>query len=137
MRANILTAVLIVGFAIWLGAHATEVAWTPVRMTGAAVAAVALILLLVARIQLGRSFSVAAKAHKLVTAGLYARIRNPIYVFSALFLCGIFVAAGHPRLLLFLVLLVPVQATRVRREERVLREAFGEEYMRYRARTWF
>jgi len=137
VRVNIITAVVIVGFAIWLAAHANKVAWTPVRMTGAAVAAVALVLLLVARIQLGRSFSVTAKANRLVTSGLYARIRNPIYLFSALFLSGLALAVGHPRLLLWLLLLVPVQAIRARREESVLRQAFGEEYTRYKAQTWF
>jgi protein-S-isoprenylcysteine O-methyltransferase Ste14 len=40
-------------------------------------------------------------------------------------------------LLLILAALVPVQIVRARKEEQVLREAFGEEYERYKAGTWF
>jgi protein-S-isoprenylcysteine O-methyltransferase Ste14 len=122
---------LIVCFAIWLAMHASMVTWTPMRLTGAALATVSFILLTLARIQLGRSFSITAQARRLVTTGLYPRIRNPIYVFSALYLCGLAVAAAQPKLLLLLLVLVPVQAVRARREEHVLSQAFGDEYARY------
>jgi protein-S-isoprenylcysteine O-methyltransferase Ste14 len=122
---------------VWLVLHINSVAWTPVRAGGAVIAAIGLVLLLTARIQLGRSFSVSAQAHKLVTMGLYSRIRNPIYVFSAMFLAGAAIAIGHPMLLVVLLALVPVQVVRARKEEQVLTQAFGEEYVRYKARTWF
>jgi protein-S-isoprenylcysteine O-methyltransferase Ste14 len=32
---------------------------------------------------------------------------------------------------------VPVQVARARKEEQVLHQAFGEEYERYKAGTWF
>jgi protein-S-isoprenylcysteine O-methyltransferase Ste14 len=35
------------------------------------------------------------------------------------------------------LLLEPITLVRARREERVLAAAFGEEYERYRDRTWF
>lgn len=38
-----------------------------------------LVLLILARIELGGAFSVRPKAQALVTHGLYSRIRNPIY----------------------------------------------------------
>ena len=41
-------------------------------------------LWLLARWQLGDAFSVAPEARRLVTRGLYARIRHPIYVFGTL-----------------------------------------------------
>jgi protein-S-isoprenylcysteine O-methyltransferase Ste14 len=137
MRANVITFLAIVAFAVFLVLNIHSVAWTPMRIAGALVAAVGLMLLLTARIQLGRSFSVSAQARKLVTSGLYSRIRNPIYVFSAMFLCGLAVAIGRPILLLVLVALIPVQIARARKEEQVLTEAFGEDYVRYKARTWF
>jgi protein-S-isoprenylcysteine O-methyltransferase Ste14 len=137
MKANVITFVAIVALAVWLAMHASSVQWTPVKIGGAVIAAVGLVLLLLARLQLGRSFAVKAKAKKLVTTGLYSRIRNPIYVFSAMFLSGIAIATGHPVLLFFLLVLVPVQIIRARKEEQVLTEAFGEEYVRYKAGTWF
>jgi len=137
VKTNIITFAAIVLLGVWLALHVSSVTWTPERVAGAVIAAVGLVLLLVARIQLGRSFAVSAQARKLVTTGLYSRIRNPIYVFSALFLCGVAIAMGRPVLLLVLLVLVPVQISRARKEERVLTEAFGEEYVRYKAQTWF
>ena len=60
---------------------------------------------MLARVQLGRAFSVQAKATTLVTTGLYSRIRNPIYVFGALMVAGIIIFTGSYWLLLFLVVL--------------------------------
>jgi protein-S-isoprenylcysteine O-methyltransferase Ste14 len=108
-----------------------------VKVAGAIVAVIGLALLLTARLQLGRSFSVAAQAKKVVTTGLYSRIRNPIYVFSAMFLGGVAIVIGHPMLLLLLCVLVPLQIVRARKESQVLEAAFGEEYVRYKAGTWF
>jgi protein-S-isoprenylcysteine O-methyltransferase Ste14 len=39
--------------------------------------------------------------------------------------------------LLALLVIIPVQILRARRESRVLEEKFGEEYREYRRRTWF
>jgi len=89
-----------------------------------------------ARYELGRSFSVRAKATELVTTGIYSRIRNPIYVSSAIVAVGIILMFRHPVFLVFLVL-IPVQMIRARREARVLEANFGEAYRQYRARTWF
>jgi protein-S-isoprenylcysteine O-methyltransferase Ste14 len=98
---------------------------------------VSLALLVVARLQLGAAFSIRAKAKTLVTTGIYSRIRNPIYVFSAVFLVGIVIVSERWLLLLPIAALVPVQMVRARREARVLAAAFGEEYERYKAGTWF
>jgi protein-S-isoprenylcysteine O-methyltransferase Ste14 len=88
-------------------------------------------------VTLGRSFSVQAKATALVTTGIYSRIRNPIYVFGALMIVGILIWAHQPWWLLVLVVLVPLQVWRARKEERVLEERFGEEYRDYNRKTWF
>lgn len=137
MKTNVITFAAIVLMAVWLGLHANSVAWTPMKAVGAVIAAIGLILLLTARVQLGRSFSVTAQARHLVTTGLYSRIRNPIYVFSAMFLSGIAIAMGRPVLLMILLVLVPLQIRRARKEEQVLTQAFGQEYVRYKAQTWF
>jgi protein-S-isoprenylcysteine O-methyltransferase Ste14 len=137
MKSNVLTLAAILGAMVWLGLHAGSVAWTPVKLAGAIVAGVSLVLLVAARLQLGASFSVQAKAKRLVTTGLYAKIRNPIYVFSALGILGMAAVLNSWLLAAFALVLLPVQLARARREESVLAEAFGEEYERYKAGTWF
>jgi protein-S-isoprenylcysteine O-methyltransferase Ste14 len=86
---------------------------------------------------LGAAFSVRAKAKKLVTTGIYSRIRNPIYVFGELLLIGASMLVERWEILLLVAVLVPLQMVRARREARVLAAAFGEEYARYKAGTWF
>ncbi len=111
--------------------------WMWVQTFGLCVAVPAAALLATARFQLGASFAIRAEARKLVTHGLYARIRNPIYVFSAILIAGLLLLWGRPELLALLAVVIPVQAIRARKEARILEEKFGEEYRQYRARTWF
>ena len=111
--------------------------WTVPRIAGLAIAIPSLLLFVLARIQLGRAFSVRAKASTLVTSGIYSRIRNPIYLFGSLMIAGIILWMNRPWLLLFLAVLVPLQAYRIRKEERVLAEKFGTTYLEYKQRTWF
>jgi protein-S-isoprenylcysteine O-methyltransferase Ste14 len=137
MRANVLTFALIVAVAVALFRQSMGLPWTMSRIIGVAIAAPALLLLLTARIQLGRAFSVRAKASNLVTSGLFSRIRNPIYVFSALFILGLIIWSGRPLYLLIFAVLVPMQIYRSRKESAVLEAKFGEEYRNYKQRTWF
>jgi protein-S-isoprenylcysteine O-methyltransferase Ste14 len=44
---------------------------------------------------------------------------------------------SKPFLLLILIVIIPMQIIRARREARVLEEEFGDEYREYRKRTWF
>ena len=137
MKLNLITLAMLLVGVVWACLYAPSVEWNAVRIVGAAIAIVSLALLVVARLQLGAAFSVQAKAKTLVTTGLYSRIRNPIYVFSAMFLVGLVIVSERWLLLLPIALLVPMQVVRARKEERVLAAAFGEEYERYKAGTWF
>lgn len=110
---------------------------TPVRGIGVALAAVGLIGWVTARAQLGKSFSIRPKATELVTHGIYSKIRNPVYVSGTVFLAGLILWAGRPIWLLVLLVLIPMQVIRARKEASVLEAKFGDEYRAYRAKTWF
>ena len=70
----------------------------------------------------------------LATGGIYAHLRNPMYVGAMLLLAGIAVALASDWLA---ILLVPTALLLhfgvVRREERYLEAKFGEDYRRYKA----
>lgn len=111
----------------------------PTRWIGLAMSLLGLAGVMVARYRLGRSFSIAAKATELVTTGIYSRIRNPIYVSGMILIVGLVVMVRRPAfwLLLVIVILIPTQIIRARREARVLEAKFGDAYRQYRDRTWF
>jgi protein-S-isoprenylcysteine O-methyltransferase Ste14 len=137
VRTNLLTLAVIVVTLAMLLVHAPEVGWSTAKVIGAVIAGISFPLFVLARWQLGSSFSVKAKANRLVTTGLYSRIRNPIYLFGGLFIVGLslFLSPWGP--LVVALVIVPMQVVRAHREERVLAEAFGEEYERYKSKTWF
>jgi protein-S-isoprenylcysteine O-methyltransferase Ste14 len=95
------------------------------------------ILWTVARFQLGASFTVKAEARQLVTRGLYSKIRNPIYVFGSMVMAGGILVFAKPVWLLIFLLVIPLQIWRTGKESAVLEAAFGEQYRKYRAGTWF
>jgi protein-S-isoprenylcysteine O-methyltransferase Ste14 len=111
--------------------------WTAMRIVGLTFMTPALLLLTIARIQLGNSFSIAPQATKLVTHGIYSRIRNPVYVFGTFVFTGLFLFLDRPLLLLFLLPVLILQIVRARAEARILEQHFGEQYRQYRSTTWF
>jgi protein-S-isoprenylcysteine O-methyltransferase Ste14 len=137
MKLNLLSLTLIVVALCFFLPQFLHRPWGPLRIAGAVVAVASQSLIVTARIQLGRAFSLRARATRLVTTGLYARIRNPIYIFGCFFFLGLamFIPAWWP--LLALVIVIPMQIVRARREAAVLEASFGDEYRRYRQQTWF
>ncbi len=137
MKLNLITlAVVMVGLVLF-GMHAANLPWTAWRIAGVAIVVPAFLFFVAARIELGRAFSVKAKATTLVTTGVYSRIRNPIYFFGALVVLGVVIWTERPWLLLFLAVLIPMQVVRSRKEEKVLTERFGAAYLEYKRKTWF
>jgi protein-S-isoprenylcysteine O-methyltransferase Ste14 len=121
--------------AIWVG---VRVPASPRYVIGLAIAAIGFALWMLARYQLGRSFTVTAQARALVTTGLYSKIRNPIYFFGGIAFLGVFIAWGNLyALAAFMFFYFSMQILRARKESGVLEQAFGEEYRRYKASTWF
>ncbi|MBZ5666047.1 MAG: isoprenylcysteine carboxylmethyltransferase family protein [Acidobacteriia bacterium] len=107
------------------------------RLSAVLIGCPAFVLWLMAKLNLGESFTLSAQAQHLVTHGLYSRIRHPIYFFSTLALFAIALCLHSLLLYIYVALVVGVQLWRARVEERVLAERFGEAYREYRRRTWF
>jgi protein-S-isoprenylcysteine O-methyltransferase Ste14 len=88
---------------------------------------------------LGTNWSITLEVreqHRLITQGVYRRIRHPMYSALVLYAVGQTLVipnwvAGPSNLIAFAVLL----ALRVRAEERMMVEQFGDEYAAYTART--
>jgi protein-S-isoprenylcysteine O-methyltransferase Ste14 len=123
--------VVIFAFVAW------EQPWTAPHIAGVAILIPSFVLFVLARIQLGRAFSIQAKATTLVTTGLYSRIRNPIYVFGSLMIAGIIIWANRPWFLLIFAVIIPMQILRSRKEAKVLEGKFGAAYLEYKRKTWF
>jgi protein-S-isoprenylcysteine O-methyltransferase Ste14 len=137
LKFNLISLMIIAALVALFVWRTSDFPWTPQRIAGVAIATPALLLLVVARLQLGRAFSIRPMATTLITTGLYSRFRNPIYVFSTFFLAGLALLIGMPWLLLILAVIVPVQILRSRKEADVLEARFGDEYRAYKQKTWF
>jgi protein-S-isoprenylcysteine O-methyltransferase Ste14 len=125
-----------VGILLWLLAT-WQTPWNTQRYIGTVLAVIGLSFIGLARYQLGKSFSIKAEAHALVTTGLYSKIRNPIYVFGLVMLIGLILVLQKPALWIVPVVVAIGQTVRARQEARVLESAFGEQYREYRRKTWF
>jgi len=128
---DVVACVILVALAVRFGPR------TPVWYSGLLLSAVSFPLWVVARRQLGTAFSARAEARHLVTRGLYARLRHPIYIFGSLAYFGALLALQVWPILLAWLALTPIEVVRARREDQVLSDAFGPEYSAYRSKTWF
>ncbi|HXF90201.1 MAG TPA: isoprenylcysteine carboxylmethyltransferase family protein, partial [Xanthobacteraceae bacterium] len=73
---------------------------------------------------------------RLVTTGIYARLRNPMYAGLLLLVLGLAVAlASDWTLLMFVLMALILHYGVVVREERYLETKFGDDYRRYKARV--
>jgi protein-S-isoprenylcysteine O-methyltransferase Ste14 len=115
----------------------SERPWTPLRIAGAMIAVISYVLLVIAAKQLGESLTARVEARKLVTHGLYSRIRNPIYIFAELMLVGVILTLHLYWLFAVIPVLIAIQAVRAHREAKLLENVFGQAYLDYRKRTWF
>ena len=111
--------------------------WNRQRVIGSALAVIGIAGVFTARYQLGRSFSIMPQARKLVTHGLYSRIRNPIYIFGSIAFAGVVLVWRLRWGWILLLALIAMQTWRARKEARVLEAKFGDDYRRYRGQTWF
>ena len=137
MKLNYITMALVSVAVVILVIDFWHPPWTALRIVGLSIALLSCVLLGIARVQLGGAFSIRPKATTLVTTGLYSRIRNPIYVFACPTLMGFALWAMKPWFLLALLIIIPLQIYRSRKEEQVLTEKFGAAYLEYKRSAWF
>jgi protein-S-isoprenylcysteine O-methyltransferase Ste14 len=125
-------------FLIFFGIALWHWQWSTHYLIGIVLAGAGFCLWGLARRQLGQSFAITAQAKQLVTHGLYSRIRNPIYLFAGIAILGLLIAWGRlVPTVIYLAFSFLFQIGRAKREAQALETAFGEDYRRYRAQTWF
>jgi protein-S-isoprenylcysteine O-methyltransferase Ste14 len=76
------------------------------------------------------------KGHELITDGPYGIVRNPIYLgmFGLMIATGLALSSGWALLSAAVVFLIG-NLIRIRAEEKLLREAFGSQFVRYAERV--
>lgn len=110
----------------------------PVRIFGAAVACVGLVIFVLAFFSFGDSWRIGIDrktAGQLVTGGIFSISRNPIYVAFDLIFIGVFFMNGTWFFLIFGVLAILAIQSQTLREEKFLAQRYGDEYERYRRNT--
>ncbi len=130
--AKLITVLPVVMIAFWMVLR-REGPWNLMRFLSVLLILVALVVLVLARIQ----FEKESTKHGLVTRGVYSRIRHPVYVFSSLAFLGLLLYLSMPE---GIPLLLPIELVlfhRARREEQNLEALYGEQYRRYKQQTWF
>lgn len=117
-------------------------AHTAARITGVALALAGIGVAAVAELQFlfARTATLPIRpTSSIVTTGIYAWSRNPMYLGMSLFLAGLFFWTGSVWFLLALpVAMFAVTKLAIEREERYLTDKFGTEYTAYasRVRRW-
>lgn len=145
-REVILLTLAMVGFfvpLIWVASPAFAFADYPLRLSplvaGIVCFVVGLWLFHRSHADLGTNWSITLQVreqHRLITHGVYRRVRHPMYTALLLYSCGQALVlpnwvAGPSYLVTFGILL----AFRVHAEERMMLEEFGAEYTAYTATT--
>ncbi|MBI3796445.1 MAG: isoprenylcysteine carboxylmethyltransferase family protein [Deltaproteobacteria bacterium] len=139
------SALGVLGGLCWFLPHADRWGWLVwpesdlLRYTGLTCTVLGMGIRVAGMAQLGALFSgfvVVQEEHHLVTHGCYRWVRHPIYTGSLLAFAGLFLVFRSKLVLLALPLYLLGTLWRVADEERLLAEAFGDEYTRYRSHTW-
>jgi protein-S-isoprenylcysteine O-methyltransferase Ste14 len=113
--------------------HSEAISWI-----GVFICLAGLMLLLWSLISFGQSFRVGIDAEhpdKLITTGVFAFSRNPIYVAFALILLGQFLIFSNWILLIYMGAAIWLFHRQVLREEDYLKKHYGKEYSEYCSRA--
>jgi len=108
------------------------------KFIGVAIISLGLVIFLLAYVSFGDSWRVGFDVKTpgaLVTTGVFAFTRNPIYVFLDLWFIGVFLINGTLIFLIFAVLTLAAIHWQVLQEEHFLTDLYGEPYQNYCERT--
>jgi protein-S-isoprenylcysteine O-methyltransferase Ste14 len=109
-----------------------------INIIGLALFVVGMTIAFVAVFTLRRFYSstlVVREDHQLITHGIYRFTRHPIYLGVIIAIIGIPVFVSSLYGLLIMFLLIPIILYRIKMEERLLTEEFGDAYRAYQERT--
>ncbi len=108
------------------------------RIIGAVLVFIGLLFFLGAFVSFGDSWRVGFDIKtpgKLVTGGIFAFSRNPIYVFLDLWFIGVFLMNGRLIFLIFAILTLIAIHWQILQEEAFLSKLYNEPYHQYRSQT--
>jgi protein-S-isoprenylcysteine O-methyltransferase Ste14 len=109
-----------------------------INLTGFTLFFFGVVLRAVGRLTLGRYYAYGLRTlpnHKLVTHGIYKHIRHPISLAAILYSIGIPLVFSSLYGFAIMLVLIPLILYRLRIEERMLIEKFGDEYRQYMGKT--
>ncbi len=141
-RLLILGLFLVLIAAVWLpGDLFGSLPWldhAAVRIAGAGLLLVSLVLIVVAQAQMGRSWRIGIDMERhtaLVQTGVFARSRNPIFLSMRINLCGLLLVWPNAATLAAFLLGEVLMQVQVRLEEDHLGRMLGTDYEGYRRQT--
>jgi protein-S-isoprenylcysteine O-methyltransferase Ste14 len=108
------------------------------RSIGATLLATSLIVFILALVSFGNSWRVGIDEENpgdLVSRGIFAFTRNPIFLSLIIYASGTFLLFGRLILLIFLGFIVAAVQYQIVQEEQFLRDRYGKSYEDYRSRT--
>ena len=108
------------------------------RAMGLVLFVMGLTIMIVSQATLWRNYSgflIIRKDHRLITHGIYRFTRNPIYLGALIVFIGLPVYAASLYGFLAMLVLIPILLFRIKMEETMLAEHFGDEYEAYRNTT--
>jgi protein-S-isoprenylcysteine O-methyltransferase Ste14 len=125
---------------LWGLPHLTEqsVVFDFVRLSAAAVGVLAFLATIPCWLGMGRNWSMAVvprKRCRLITTGMFARVRHPIYALSILLMLATMAAVPTPAMIAVGLVHVWMLHGKATSEEKFLRQIHGHEYAAYCERT--
>ena len=108
------------------------------RLVGNAMTLSGLVIAIIARKTLADDWSgdiVLKKEHKLITTGVYAYVRHPIYTGILLMALGTFLVLTTVSMLVFFLVMLFFILYKLTEEEKLLMQHFPKEYPKYRKRS--